>query len=365
MYLNESINKYESGWFYVNDPNKVGPAGTHKYEYININHDTNISQSQVPENYHIEAENDATDNQIEPPLPSTIIPTVNLVPSKQKGKKRKKQKKERKHKCSFCTKMFFNKQDRECHVNRRHKFMKPYSCHYNGCNKEFYGARCKRKHQKKYHAKWYEENKQNGIKLVHYNPKEENNRNKQPMIKKEKYNEDNMKSPDKSNDEKISRNVIIQDNDTSNNKSDDENKHEMREMQKICNQLELRKGVYIKFHVYGYSSHLAAYKDIVKIVEMTDNDERKMYINNLNSCKLRDIQSKIASEGKCGKKQDMIEGVVKMLPKLQASWQKNMMNTENDNINNIEQEENSRNNMNCDASPNITDVEMEQNEHEN
>ena len=46
------------------------------------------------------------------------------------------------------------------------------------------------------------------------------------MIKNEKYNRDNMKSPYKPNDEKISKNVIIQDNDKSNDKSDDENMNE-------------------------------------------------------------------------------------------------------------------------------------------
>ena len=53
LYRNESMNQYVLGWFYVNDSNKVQPVGTHKHEYININHDTKISQSQVPENHRI------------------------------------------------------------------------------------------------------------------------------------------------------------------------------------------------------------------------------------------------------------------------------------------------------------------------
>ena len=142
----------------------------------------------------------------------------------------------------------------------------------------------------------------------------------------------------------------------------------MREMQKICKQLELRKGVYIKFHVYGYSSHLEVYKDIKKIVLMTDNDQRQIYINNLNSCKLRDIKSKLGSEGRVQCKQKMKKGFIDMLPKLQAAMAKNgnttnnMMNTDNDDINSIEnrmesdrvQEANNGNSVNCDANDDST-----------
>ena len=341
----------------MNDSNKVQPVGTHKHEYININHDTKESESEVAQNHRLEVENDETDNQRQQPPPSTKM-------TKQKRKKGKKQKI---HKCSFCPNLFWNKQDRECHVNKKHKFKKPYRCEYQGCNKEFYGATQKCRHQRTYHKEWYQRNKQYGIQLVHYNPKEVHNRNKQQKIKNEKCNKHDMKSPNKYCD-KSSNKPIFKHNDTSGDKNKCEiSDNEMREMRKICIQLELRKRVVIKPRIYGgYSSHLAIYKDIIKIVEMTDNDERQMYINSLSVNKLRDIQSKIGSGGQCGRKQEMKEGFIKMLPQLQASMVKNgnsinnlqsnttnnMMNMNDDIINNVEkkmdsdrvQEDNNTNN---------------------
>ena len=91
LYLNESINQFVLG-YYVNDPNKVGPVGTHKHEYININHDTKISQSVVAENHPIKAKNDGTNNQRQQP-PPPINNAANSSTIKTKRKKRKKQKK--------------------------------------------------------------------------------------------------------------------------------------------------------------------------------------------------------------------------------------------------------------------------------
>ena len=120
LYYNESINNYELGWFYVNDPNKVRPVEhEHEHKHMNINRATKTSQSQV----HVNHENVTTDNQIQPPLALTTIPTAK--PSKQKRKRTKKN-----HKCSFCTKLFYKKQDREYHENKEHKFIKPYSSLY-------------------------------------------------------------------------------------------------------------------------------------------------------------------------------------------------------------------------------------------
>ena len=263
---------------------------------------------------------------------------------------KQKRKPEKKHKCSFCSKPFWNKQDRVGHENKMHFFRTPYSCDYIGCNKKFYAVNSKCRHLRMCHKEWYQRNKQNGIKLVHDNPKEPINRNnqQQQMIKKEKYNKGNVKSPNKSCNK-------------SNHKSDNEKKcdiseNEIREMQKICNQLELKKYVHIHVALYAYSSHLAVYKDIVKIVEITDNDEQKRKVHTLSANKLRDIKSKIGSEGKCGRKPEMIEGIIKMLPQLQSSMLKNGNTTNN--INNIENRMESghvqENNINCDASPNIT-----------
>ena len=193
LYYNERGNNYEMGWFFVNNPNKVRPIDMHDHGHTNSNHDTISSQSDVHANYNIEASNedDTTDNQIKPSISSTSIPITKSAKRKRKRTKN--------HKCVFCTKMFYNKQERETHENKNHKFIKPYSCHYRGCNQTFYGANTKRRHQRKCHTEWYEENKKNGIELVHYNPEERNNRTKQQTIKEEKCKEEDITLHDRNN----------------------------------------------------------------------------------------------------------------------------------------------------------------------
>ena len=167
----------------MNDPTKVRVIGMHDHGHRNSNNNTVSSQSCLHANYDIEAANEDgnTDNQIKPSASSSSIP---MTKSTEKTKQRTKN-----HKCSFCSTMFYNKQERETHVNKNHKFIKPYSCHYRGCNLTFYGANTKRIHQKRCHTEWYMENKKNGIDLVHYNPEERNYKIKQQTIKEEKCKE--------------------------------------------------------------------------------------------------------------------------------------------------------------------------------
>ena len=105
-------------------------------------------------------------------------------------------------------------------------------------------------------------------------------------------------------------------------------------MQKIVHQLGLTKGVTININIYGYGSkskkanplmsdHLKVYEDIVNIVTMENANKRKQYVSQLNTNKLRDIKSKMGSKGKTGKKQEMVNGIIKELPKLIENYHNN------------------------------------------
>ena len=109
---------------------------------------------------------------------------------------------------------------------------------------------------------------------------------------------------------------------------------QQKEMRKICNNLGLSKGMHIGVTIYGYGTHLECYKDIVKCVKIEGVMQRNNYVQNMNTNKLRDIKSKIGSEGKTGKKQEMVAGIVKMLPRLQENYKRNTRNNNNNNNDN-------------------------------
>jgi len=88
------------------------------------------------------------------------------------------------------------------------------------------------------------------------------------------------------------------------------------EMRKICRMLNIVKGMHIGITLYGYRSHLAVYTEILQMVKMESDGRRSGYLAGLTSNQLRDIKSKIVSEGKTGRKQEMLDGAVKKLKEL-------------------------------------------------
>ena len=156
---------------------------------------------------------------------------------------------------------------------------------------------------------------------------------------------------------------------------------EYKQMEQIVNQLELTKGVSININIYGYgtksnksnrlmSDHLKVYEDIVKIVKMEDVKQRKNYVSKLTTNKLRDIKSKIGSGGKTGKKQEMVNGIIKELPKLVKNYRNNEQNdiedkdNQSDNQSDIEIKENNDpvcNNSHNDKQENDDDDDDEHN----
>jgi len=93
-------------------------------------------------------------------------------------------------------------------------------------------------------------------------------------------------------------------------------------MEAICDELGIAKGVNIKLKLYGYAEHLVVYEDITRMVAM-GKAERDCAVRNLNSNQLRDIKSKIRSQGKTGKKREMMEGVIVKMDELKLNQQRN------------------------------------------
>ena len=113
----------------------------------------------------------------------------------------------------------------------------------------------------------------------------------------------------------IKKNVILQKN------LNEIGKKNMDRMRQICDKLGIEKGVNIGVSLYGYPSHLAVYMSLLKMVKMTD-DERNVVLEGLNSNAFRDIKSKIGSEGKTGRKNEMMEGIVKKLKEIAVNYQR-------------------------------------------
>ena len=175
-----------------------------------------------------------------------------------------------------------------------------YKCKHPGCNKEYCYSSSLYQHFKSCHSVWYNlviKNKPSNCNIIDY------------LRKLQNVNSENI-------------NNSVMNINTSNN----------AEMIKICDALKLKKVAYTKVNLYGYSSHLAVYQDIIHFVKlgMKDKDEAIRYISNLTANKMRDIKSKIGSDGKCGKKQAMKDGITKMLSCLilafNESQAKNEMN---------------------------------------
>eukprot|EP00483_Globobulimina_turgida_P010319 UN10339 len=96
-------------------------------------------------------------------------------------------------------------------------------------------------------------------------------------------------------------------------------------MRDICDKLGLINGIKIDINLYGYKTHLDVYKDILDLVKISDESERKEKIKDLSGQKLRDIKSKTKSEGKCGRKQEMTEGICKKMTELKINYDKNAL----------------------------------------
>merc|ERR1712244_163217 len=71
----------------------------------------------------------------------------------------------------------------------------------------------------------------------------------------------------------------------------------------------------------GYPTHLAVYMALFKMVKMKE-EERMIVLEGLTSNCMRDIKAKIRSEGKCGRKTEMKEGIVKKCKELSVSYQR-------------------------------------------
>lgn len=84
-------------------------------------------------------------------------------------------------------------------------------------------------------------------------------------------------------------------------------------MAEICDTLGICEGVNIGVSLYGYLDHLDVYIEVMDLMKYKNVALRDEYINSLTCNKLRDIKVKIRSEGKTGRKKEMIAGIIKKL----------------------------------------------------
>eukprot|EP01084_Bolivina_argentea_P039931 73785_1 len=103
-----------------------------------------------------------------------------------------------------------------------------------------------------------------------------------------------------------------------------------KEMMDICVKLGIEHGMDISTYVYGYEKHLDVYKDLLKWVQMDEN-ERNKNVNELSSNQLRDIKMKIRSEGTTGRKNEMAKGVCESLKCLKMNYEKYVAENSNEN----------------------------------
>merc|ERR1712228_141186 len=92
-------------------------------------------------------------------------------------------------------------------------------------------------------------------------------------------------------------------------------------MNKIFSKLGIISGIHIGVKLYGFNSHLDVYEEIWRLTFIDDVQLREHDVRILNTNRLRDIKCKIKSEGKTGKKKEMICGVVKKLDEFRKYYQ--------------------------------------------
>jgi hypothetical protein len=92
------------------------------------------------------------------------------------------------------------------------------------------------------------------------------------------------------------------------------NDDEFNEMNKIWENFKFKKTVKhaLENKIYGYDRHLHIYQDVARLNKMTPS-QQKAELETYNTNQLRDIQSKISSSGKTGRKFEMIPGICKKL----------------------------------------------------
>jgi len=96
---------------------------------------------------------------------------------------------------------------------------------------------------------------------------------------------------------------------------------EMTRMERLCRKMGITKGVHIGVTLYGYSRHVDVYLQLLKMVKMAER-ERVAVLEGMKCHKMRDIKSKIGSEGQTGRKTEMRAGILKMLKVLDANYRR-------------------------------------------
>ena len=91
---------------------------------------------------------------------------------------------------------------------------------------------------------------------------------------------------------------------------------DMDEMLNICKVLQISTGVHAEIGFYGFQSHVAIWQEILRLTQINDVTERDATVGNFSSKKMRDIQSKLRSPGKIGRKTEMSVGICEKLSEI-------------------------------------------------
>ena len=83
-----------------------------------------------------------------------------------------------------------------------------------------------------------------------------------------------------------------------------------KRMQLICKQLGIQ--MHIKIKIYGFKNHLDVYECILMLLKQTAK-QRRQYVKELTSAKMRDLKAKLRSEGTYGRKKEMMKGLLKTM----------------------------------------------------
>jgi hypothetical protein len=95
-------------------------------------------------------------------------------------------------------------------------------------------------------------------------------------------------------------------------KSETQQRADNAEMRRICAQLGIVDGVHTELKLHGYESHVSVYREVKRWVEL-EEDAADGEIETLTCWYLRDVKSKIKSEGKIGRKWELIPGIKKRI----------------------------------------------------
>lgn len=95
-------------------------------------------------------------------------------------------------------------------------------------------------------------------------------------------------------------------------KSETQQRAENAEMRRICAQLGIVDGVHTALKLHGYESHVSVYREVKRWVEL-EEDAADGEMETLTCLYLRDVKSKIKSEGKIGRKWELIPGIKKKI----------------------------------------------------